>query len=202
MNRLLKTCLVLLLAIAALGCAKSALADEHPKIDLNQGWKSLFNGKDLTGWRPIKSMGQLDSRKRARGSRHLGRRRRHAGPQGRRRSLDRRPVRGFHSRSGVQNRAGLQQRSSVPPGETEQPGGPVVGGGRSGDADPRHVWSRQADDARRRGPVRHDAADEQCDAQGRRVEPRDDHRQGEQDQVRAKRSEGHRCGPGSLDRSP
>jgi hypothetical protein len=58
MNRSLRTCLVLALTITALGYAKSALADEHPKIDPSQGWKSLFNGKNLNGWRQIKSMGR------------------------------------------------------------------------------------------------------------------------------------------------
>ena len=38
-----------------LGCllgtgAFAATAGEHPKIDLEKGWQSLFNGKDLTGW--------------------------------------------------------------------------------------------------------------------------------------------------------
>ncbi len=28
-----------------------ALAAEHPRIDPGQGWISLFNGKDLTGWK-------------------------------------------------------------------------------------------------------------------------------------------------------
>jgi hypothetical protein len=27
-----------------------AQADQHPKIDLDNGWQSLFNGRDLTGW--------------------------------------------------------------------------------------------------------------------------------------------------------
>jgi hypothetical protein len=47
------------LTIAALGCAVFAQflrAEEPPKIDLHRGWKSLFNGKDLTGWRRIKPM--------------------------------------------------------------------------------------------------------------------------------------------------
>ena len=26
-----------------------ALGAEHPKIDVEKGWKCLFNGKDLTG---------------------------------------------------------------------------------------------------------------------------------------------------------
>jgi hypothetical protein len=63
----------LMLAIAILGCTgfvDSSLAEEHPKIDLHAGWKSLFNGKDLTGWRPIKPMDRwtLDKEKDAKGT--------------------------------------------------------------------------------------------------------------------------------------
>jgi hypothetical protein len=70
MNRSLKTCFVLAVTIAAFGCAMFALADEHPKIDLGQGWKSLFNGRDLTGWRQIKNMGRwtLETDTEARGT--------------------------------------------------------------------------------------------------------------------------------------
>jgi hypothetical protein len=40
------------LASAALVCAGllGAMAGEHPTIDVQKGWKQLFNGKDLTGW--------------------------------------------------------------------------------------------------------------------------------------------------------
>jgi hypothetical protein len=50
---------VLVLTITTLCSANYAsfsLAEDHPKIDLHHGWKSLFNGKDLTGWRRIKPM--------------------------------------------------------------------------------------------------------------------------------------------------
>jgi len=56
MKRSLKLYIALTLTIAALVCANSSLAEEHPKIDTHKGWKSLFNGKDLTGWRRIKNM--------------------------------------------------------------------------------------------------------------------------------------------------
>jgi hypothetical protein len=35
----------LVMALSQIG-----LAGEHPTIDVNNGWKPLFNGKDLTGW--------------------------------------------------------------------------------------------------------------------------------------------------------
>ena len=44
----------------------SALASEHPAIDLKKGWKCLFNGKDLTGWQCC------DLRQRPGGPRRLG----------------------------------------------------------------------------------------------------------------------------------
>jgi hypothetical protein len=43
----------LVLALAVLGGVQTSRAEEHPKIDTNHGWKSLFNGRDLTGWRAI-----------------------------------------------------------------------------------------------------------------------------------------------------
>ncbi len=41
--RLAATCLTALIGLPA-------MADQHPEIDPDQGWRSLFNGKDLTGW--------------------------------------------------------------------------------------------------------------------------------------------------------
>ena len=32
-----------------------ALAAEHPNIDVEKGWKCLFNGKDLSGWHTVTS---------------------------------------------------------------------------------------------------------------------------------------------------
>lgn len=43
------TVLVALSGMTAPGMASQA-AEAHPTVDLKKGWKSLFNGKDLTGW--------------------------------------------------------------------------------------------------------------------------------------------------------
>jgi hypothetical protein len=58
MNHPARNCLLLVLTLTAFGCARQSLAEDHPKIDTRQGWKSLFNGKDLTGWRQISNMGR------------------------------------------------------------------------------------------------------------------------------------------------
>jgi hypothetical protein len=42
---------ILTLAIVPL----CALGAEHPKIDIEKGWKCLFNGKDLSGWHTVTS---------------------------------------------------------------------------------------------------------------------------------------------------
>jgi hypothetical protein len=48
MNR---SCVLLLNGIIAMGWGDiAAQADDHPVIDPQQGWRSLFNGQDLTGW--------------------------------------------------------------------------------------------------------------------------------------------------------
>ncbi len=41
--------LALLLSLTAAPPVR-AQADGHPKIDLEKGWRQLFNGKDLAGW--------------------------------------------------------------------------------------------------------------------------------------------------------
>ncbi|OGS15514.1 MAG: hypothetical protein A2234_04495 [Elusimicrobia bacterium RIFOXYA2_FULL_58_8] len=45
-----KLAAVCLLPLLLLTVAAAALADDHPRIDPAQGWQSLFNGKDLSGW--------------------------------------------------------------------------------------------------------------------------------------------------------
>jgi hypothetical protein len=43
--------LIFVVLIGVVGAsAVPASAGEHPQIDLERGWRQLFNGKDLTGW--------------------------------------------------------------------------------------------------------------------------------------------------------
>ena len=70
MNQSLKHCLVFVLIVAVLGLVNISLAEDHLKIDLHRGWRSLFNGKDLTGWRPVRLMDRwtLEKEPEARGT--------------------------------------------------------------------------------------------------------------------------------------
>ena len=52
MNRKTKLCSAVAVLIAVLTLESLAVADDkHPTIDLNDGWKKLFSGSDLAGWK-------------------------------------------------------------------------------------------------------------------------------------------------------
>ncbi len=58
MTRNRRWILIVIGVIAIMGARTEARAEGHPKIDLDAGWQSLFNGKDLSGWETRDSEGR------------------------------------------------------------------------------------------------------------------------------------------------